>query len=186
MKKKIFLLKIGQIEKVILIELKKNLESSFKDFKVNVKLLPKELRLRDSYYQSKKRKYNADRIMEGMNQYLLDCDFFRVLGIINEDIYSGTYNFIFGCADGILSKIALISIIRLNERFYNRLEDNSLFEKRILKEAVHELGHTFGLYHCNDYCVMQFSNSLMEADKKPIKFCNKCLKNLELFFKIIG
>lgn len=182
MKKKILLLKIGQVDKIVLIKLQKNLEWAFKDFQIKIKILPKELDLQNSYYNSKKRKYNADKIMKGMNQYLFNYDFFRVLGVINEDIYSGTFNFIFGCADGILSNIALISVARLTERFYNRTENNALFEKRILREAVHELGHTFGLYHCQNYCVMQFSNSLMEADNKPIKFCNDCLKRLELFF----
>jgi archaemetzincin len=73
-------------------------------------------------------------------------------------------------------------VARLRESFYNRTENDAIFEKRILREAIHELGHTFGLYHCQNYCVMQFSNSLMEADKKSIKFCNNCSKRLELFF----
>lgn len=182
MKRKILLLKIGQFDKATLIKLKKNLEWAFKEFNVKVELMPNELDLKDSYFNSKKRKYNADKIIEGMNQYLFNFDFFRVLGVINEDIYSGTYNFIFGCADGILSQLALISVIRLNENFYNRPEDGSLFEKRVLKEAIHEIGHTFGLFHCQNYCIMQFSNSLMEADNKPIRFCENCLKKLELFF----
>ncbi len=181
MRRRILLLKIGQVDKIILVKLKKNLEWIFKDFQIKVRILLKELDLKDSYYHPKKRKYNADRIIEGMKEYLLDHDFFRVLGIVNEDIYSGTYNFIFGRADGIISKIALISVIRLNEIFYNRTKDNSLFEKRILREAIHELGHTFGLSHCQNHCIMQFSNSLMEADNKPIRFCKDCFKKLEVF-----
>ena len=181
MRRRILLLKIGQVDKIILVKLKKNLEWLFKDFQIKVRILPKELDLNNSYYHPEKRKYNADRIIEAMNEYLLNYDFFRVLGILNEDIYSRTYNFIFGCADGIISKTALISVIRLNESFYSRTEDNSLFKKRILKEAIHELGHTFGLFHCQNHCVMQFSNSLMEADNKPIRFCNNCLKKLKVF-----
>jgi len=182
MRKRILLLKIGQVDKVILVKLKKNLEWAFKEFQIKLKIMPEQVDLKGSYYHPEKRKYNADRIIKGMNEYLLDYDFFRVLGIINEDIYSGTYNFIFGCAEGIISKIALISLIRLNENFYSRTEDNSLYEKRILREAIHELGHTFGLIHCQNHCVMQFSNSLMEADNKPIRFCYDCLRKLEFFF----
>ncbi|MFX0019439.1 MAG: archaemetzincin [Promethearchaeota archaeon] len=181
MTKRILLLKIGQVDKLILVKLKKNLEWVFKDFRIKVRILPNELDLKNSYYHLEKKKYNANRIIEAMNEYLLDYDFFRVLGILNEDIYSGTFNFIFGCADGIISKIALISVTRLDEVFYSRTEDKSLFEKRILKEAIHELGHTFGLSHCQSHCVMQFSNSLMEADNKPIRFCKDCLQKLELF-----
>jgi archaemetzincin len=54
---------------------------------------------------------------------------------------------------------------------------------RTLKEANHELGHTFGLHHCENVCVMKFSNSLADTDKKPAIFCDTCLKNLQLFFK---
>ena len=182
MKKRILLLNIGEVDKIILIKLKKNLEWVFKDFQIKARILPTGIELNNSFYHPEKRKFKADRIIEGMNEYLLGYDFFRVLGVVNEDIYSGTYNFIFGCADGIISKIALISVIRLNETFYGRTKDNSLFEIRILREAIHELGHTFGLFHCQNHCVMQFSNSLMEADIKPIKFCKNCLKKLETFF----
>jgi archaemetzincin len=39
--------------------------------------------------------------------------------------------------------------------------DTSHFGQRLVKEAVHELGHAFGLNHCeNIECVMHFSNSL--------------------------
>lgn len=49
-----------------------------------------------------------------------------------------------------------------------------------MKEAVHELGHTFGLVHCIDpKCVMFFSNSLADTDNKNTKFCKKCIKLFE-------
>ncbi|MFW9772931.1 MAG: archaemetzincin family Zn-dependent metalloprotease [Promethearchaeota archaeon] len=182
MKKKILLLKIGQISEAIILKLKKNLEWTFKDFNMKLEIIPKELDLKDSFYHSQRRQYDANKIMKEMNQFLFNYDFFRVLGIINEDIYSRFYNFIFGCASGIESNIALISVARLDEKFYNRTENTALLEKRVLRESIHELGHTFGLEHCEDYCVMQFSNSLAEADNKPLKFCKNCNKQLEKFF----
>ncbi|MEA2005134.1 MAG: hypothetical protein U9O50_02570 [Acidobacteriota bacterium] len=51
-------------------------------------------------------------------------------------------------------------------------------------EAVHELGHTYGLSHCPDAkCVMHFSNSLLDTDKKSASFCTHCHKLLD---EIIG
>jgi len=57
--------------------------------------------------------------------------------------------------------------------------DKGLFRERILKEAVHELGHTFGLSHCSSpSCVMFFSNSLPGTDRKKSDFCPECRRRL--------
>ena len=62
---------------------------------------------------------------------------------------------------------------------YGLTPDEYLFHQRIVNEAVHELGHSFALYHCgNTRCVMQFSNSLSDTDIKEKIFCNVCKKNL--------
>jgi archaemetzincin len=76
-------------------------------------------------------------------------------------------------------KTAVISVHRLKPEFYERKPDEDLLLERTTKEAVHELGHTFGLQHCpNPFCVMYFSNSIFETDRKQSLFCNKCTTNL--------
>ena len=108
------------------------------------------------------------------------------MNVMNEDIYSGFLNFVFGIANMPKNHnfgLALISVTRLSEKFYRRPENLALLELRILKEAIHELGHTFGLEHCNDSCVMQFSNCLSDTDNKPPKFCSSCLRKLNFFFE---
>src|SRR5207247_8694152 len=48
-----------------------------------------------------------------------------------------------------------------------------LSARRATTEAIHELGHTYGLAHCqNPECVMWFSNTVAETDRKGIKFCS--------------
>jgi archaemetzincin len=44
-----------------------------------------------------------------------------------------------------------------------------------MKEAVHELGHTFGLIHCSDArCAMSLSNAIQQVDKKTEELCTNC------------
>lgn len=75
---------------------------------------------------------------------------------------------------------AIISLARLRQSFYGLPEDKHLFLERTIKEAVHELGHTYGLSHCPDpECVMHFSNSLMDTDRKKPSFCSRCQIKLE-------
>ena len=69
-------------------------------------------------------------------------------------------------------KICAIYLPRLRQEFYGLKPDKSYFCQRLAKEAVHELGHAFGLKHCeNIKCVMHFSNSLSDTDIKRSHLC---------------
>jgi len=186
MKKNIYLQKIGLLSEVIVKKLKKNLEWAFKQFGLGVKILPNEFPLLDIEFHTNRRQFDAGKIMRRLNNHMKNKDYFRVLGVMNEDIYSGLLNFVFGIANmpkNYNFGLALISVTRLSEKFYRRPENLAVLELRILKEAIHELGHTFGLEHCSDFCVMQFSNCLNDTDSKPPKFCSSCLTKLNFFFK---
>ena len=106
----------------------------------------------------------------------------KVLAICDFDAYSDDLNFVFGQAH-LGGRVAAIYLPRLREEFYVRNSDknnNNLFEQRVIKEAVHELGHAFGLRHCqNTKCVMHFSNSSQDTDFKDDKFCESCNKILK-------
>ena len=98
----------------------------------------------------------------------------RILGVVDVDIFAPGLNFVFGEAD-ITGGKAIISLQRLRQEFYGLSQDQDLFQERVLKEAVHELGHTYGLMHClNPACVMHFSNSLHDTDLKGWNFCPTC------------
>ena len=98
----------------------------------------------------------------------------RVLGVVDVDLYAADLNFVFGEADP-KEGVAVISLARLRQEFYGLAPNESLFHERILKEAVHELGHTYSLGYCPDpACVMHFSNSLKDTDIKKSSFCLKC------------
>jgi archaemetzincin len=98
----------------------------------------------------------------------------KVLGIVDVDLYAPELNFVFGEAD-LRAGMAVVSLTRLRQDFYGLPNDEDLFFQRTLKEAVHELGHTLGLLHCGEStCVMHFSNSLEETDRKSHEFCETC------------
>ena len=102
----------------------------------------------------------------------------RVLGVTEHDLYVPSLNFVFGEAD-LESRVAVISLRRLSQEFYGLSEDMDRLKERAIKEAVHELGHTYGLGHCsNPLCVMHFSNSLLDTDIKKASLCPQCEKRL--------
>jgi archaemetzincin len=179
-KKIIYIQMIGNVPSGILIKLKKDLDWVLKDFKLNIRILRGELSLLDAEYDFLRKQYNASLILERILRFATSKGYYRILGIINEDLWAGYLNFVFGVASNPVRggterhSAALLSVIRLNEGFYNRENDRSILEVRTLKESIHELGHTFGLEHCKSNCVMRFSNSLREVDLKPLHYCSSC------------
>jgi archaemetzincin len=94
----------------------------------------------------------------------------RLLGVADVDLYVPELNFVFGEADADRG-VAIFSLARLRQRGSDP-RARALFLKRAATEAIHELGHTYGLDHCaNSRCVMWFSNTLAETDRKGQGFC---------------
>jgi len=101
-----------------------------------------------------------------------------ILGVTGVDLTAPGLNFVFGLADPP-SRAAVISLARLYPEFYGQPRDPRRFKERAVKEAVHELGHLLGLDHCPDpACVMSFSNSLADTDRKGPGFCRACREKL--------
>lgn len=100
----------------------------------------------------------------------------RVLGVTSCDLYVPVLTFVFGEAQ-LDGNCAVVSTARLADEFYGLPRRDDLFRERLIKEAAHELGHTFGLRHCPDWrCVMASSHAVERLDVKGADFCKACRK----------
>jgi archaemetzincin len=104
----------------------------------------------------------------------------KVLGVTEVDLYIPILTFVFGEAQ-VADGGALVSAHRLRQEFYGMPRDPDLLRERLLKEALHELGHTYGLRHCSDYlCVMSASNGIERIDLKRADFCPACAQAIPI------
>ena len=98
----------------------------------------------------------------------------RILGVTALDLFVPILTFVFGEAQ-LDGTAAVVSTCRLATDFYGLPEDAELLQERLEKEAIHELGHTYGLVHCRDsLCVMRSSTYVEEIDLKRGTFCSDC------------
>jgi archaemetzincin len=62
-----------------------------------------------------------------------------------------------------------------------------LLGQRLLKECVHELGHTLDLRHCQEYsCVMASSHAVEWIDLRGSTLCDSCRSQVELKTSLAG
>lgn len=99
--------------------------------------------------------------------------------LTNKDLYpQESWNFVFGQAS-LTKRIGVSSFFR----YYDEEIDSSNFNivlKRTIKTTTHELCHMFTLKHCRIYkCLLNGSNSMIEADNKPVWLCPECLAKLQ-------
>ncbi|MHA1144507.1 MAG: archaemetzincin family Zn-dependent metalloprotease [Candidatus Helarchaeota archaeon] len=181
MKKNLLLVKFGWLPDELMEFLRTKLLEHFAGLITDVSSHKKTLRLPSHAHDFERDQYLANDLIEELIIIAKKRKSFRTLGITRADLYTEDYNFIFGMAESHDipgPKVAVISTCRLSNEFWNEPYNKDLFHERTIKEAIHELGHTFGLKHCSDNCIMRFSNSILDTDAKPKTFCAICQKKL--------
>src|SRR3972149_138779 len=170
---KIGILPVGQAETAIALRVQDDLLKVFPD--TTCLVLDDKLPLFGSAFDKKRKQYRSSVILSQLQGYAAEKKGLnRVLGVADVDLFVPDLNFVFGEA-ACPGKAALISLWRLRPEFYGAAPDRELFLSRALKEAVHEVGHTLGVGHCaRPSCVMHFSNSIFDTDKKQSLFCDQC------------
>jgi len=124
-------------------------------------------------FHGERRQYHSSQILGQMSQFI-GSRTWRLLAVTGSDLYIPILTFVFGEAQ-MGGPSAIVSYYRLRQEFYGLPPDGDLLRQRLLKEAVHELGHTLGLTHCEDYrCAMSASHSVELIDLKENAFCENC------------
>jgi len=169
---KLTVLRIGNVDTEAVQHVLHGLSQAFP--KVECTLSEDVMPIPKETYNQARRQYHSTRILAKMIEYVEKLGFSNVLGVTAIDLYVPSLNFVFGEAQ-CPGKVAIISLFRLNPEFYGQSANKQLFYERAVKEAVHEVGHMLGLGHCeNSSCVMFFSNSILDTDRKNSTFCEKC------------
>jgi len=117
--------------------------------------------------------YHSSELLFGMQAWVRG-EAWRLLGVTGVDLYIPILTFVFGEAQmgGLCS---VVSLHRLRQEFYGLPADHQILRDRLIKEAVHEIGHTLSLTHCEDYgCAMAPSHAVEWIDLKNAGLCSAC------------
>lgn len=171
--KKLQILPVGRTDPRLLDWLRQQLQEKFQ---VNGEILSPALDVSFALH-SERQQYHSSEILAAMQPYK-GRDTWKLLAVTSFDLYIPILTFVFGEAQ-VGGTAALVSYHRLRQEFYGLPENLDLLADRLLIEAVHELGHTLRLTHCDDYrCAMAPSHAVEWIDLKDSGYCESCLSRV--------
>jgi len=135
----------------------------------------------DQAYDRSRGQFQSVELMHALSQ-AAPPDTARLLGVTEVDLAIPMLTFLFGQAQ-LDGPVALISLCRLRQEFYGLPPDLEVLRRRTVKEALHELGHTFGLTHCAEpKCPMSLATHIAMVDEKEERYCTRCASHLSRRF----
>jgi archaemetzincin len=146
----------------------------------DVLILDRDAIVNSHLFNKNRNQWNSEKILQWISTKAkaIRNSNTKLLALCDFDAYSNSLNFVFGEAQ-MAGMVGAIYLPRLRPEFYGYVSDTRLFQQRIIKETVHELGHLFMLSHCKKRnCVMYFSNTLKDTDFKDYNFCDRCIAML--------
>lgn len=172
--KLVHLLPVGTVAASLLEELRAEMP---KRLDVRCQIVPMKLDPTPSYH-AERQQFHSSEILQRMQNLVRPRDW-RFLAVAEVDLYIPILKYVFGEAQ-VGGPCAVVSTYRLRQEFYGLDQNDSLLRERLLKEAIHELGHTLNLRHCQDYrCAMASSHSVEWVDLRETRLCEACRYELE-------
>src|SRR5438477_13077816 len=172
------LLPVGQVDVSLLRDLRAAIP---RHLHIGCEIFPATLDPAGAYH-AEREQYHSSEILRRMQDFVRPQDW-RLLAIADVDLYIPILKYVFGEAQ-MAGPCAVVSAYRLHEEFYGIAPDDALLSQRLLKESIHELGHTLDLRHCQDYrCVMASSHSVEWIDLRESTLCESCRSQLQAKLK---
>jgi len=177
----VHVLPVGTIHQSVLENLRSDLP---KTIRVDCEIHPLRLDPAPSYH-AERQQFHSSELLQRMRQAVRPRDW-RLLAITDVDLYIPILKYVFGEAQ-MGGPGAIVSIFRLRQEFYGLERDDGLLRARLLKESVHELGHTLDLRHCEDYrCAMASSHAVEWIDLRESSWCEACRRKAEAALAMQG
>lgn len=148
-------------------------------FHIRTRYLP-AVQIPAAYYDADNYRYNANCLLD----FVLHCkpkDVGCIIGVTNHDIFTVTNGNIFGYAY-IKKGAAIYSTKEIHKPDLRGRINTAIKQTRSLKIILHEMGHVFGLLHCEEMnCVMNGITSLPAVlDDLSQSYCAKCFVEISL------
>ena len=134
----------------------------------------------DLFFDRERAQYNSTALLLHLKRHYAPAAAagVRVLALLPFDLFIPILTYVFGEAE-VGGRVAVVSYCRLAPERYGLPADDALLGARLVKEAVHEMGHVSSLIHCAEQsCVMHASSYVEDIDLKGPSFCGVCAAEL--------
>ncbi|MFO7713202.1 zinc metallopeptidase [Desulfosarcina sp.] len=113
-------------------------------------------------------------------------DYFKIIALLDADLFTPIFTHLLGEARQN-GRVALVSLFRLDSPISGAPPRADQILERMAKIALHELGHTLNLLHCEDrQCLMYFSGDVDALDGIPLNYCRYCRASLRRVLRECG